>query len=186
MTRQIINASDTLPASRPKINENFEELYSDLGSARPLVRAGWDFATAAARDAETLTDDDIGFVCRVAAPLGYFLLRQRTPTVVWEQIGRVYAPVPAAIGSATYDLAAGDVGRWLRFTHSGAKTVNVLTSTDVVDGEWYIRNASSSGSITLVAGSGVTLAEPEAGGLVIPIRGSRVIKRIAPNSYEVA
>lgn len=82
MARQIINASDTLPASRPKINENFEELY-----ARRLVREGWDFANAAARDAATLTDDDIGFVCRVAAPLGYFLLRQRTPTVVWEQLG---------------------------------------------------------------------------------------------------
>lgn len=82
MARQIINASDTLPASRPKINENFSELY-----ARRLVRAGWDFANAAERDAVTLTDEDIGFVCRVASPLGYFLLRQRSPTVVWEQLG---------------------------------------------------------------------------------------------------
>jgi hypothetical protein len=59
----------------------------DLRASRPLVRPGWEFADATARDAETLTDADIGFVCRVAAPLGYFLLRQRTPSVVWEQIG---------------------------------------------------------------------------------------------------
>jgi hypothetical protein len=82
MARQIINASDTLPASRPKINENFEQLYD-----RRLVREGWEFADATERDAATLTADDVGFVCRVAAPLGYFLLRQRTPSVVWEQIG---------------------------------------------------------------------------------------------------
>lgn len=181
MARQVINASDTLPASRPNINSNFEELYG-----RRLVRSGWEFANATARDAETLTDDDIGFVCRVAAPLGYFLLRQRTPSVVWEQIGRAYAPVAAAITGATRDLAAGDVGLWLRFTHTGAKTINVISSTDVPDGEWYIRNASSSGSITLAAGAGVTLTGTEAGGLVIPVRGSRVIKRIAANSYEVA
>lgn len=189
MARQIIGrgaaandgTGDTARAAALKINENFLELYD-----RRLVREGWEFADATERDAEPLTDDDIGFVCRVAAPLGYFVLRQRTPSVVWEQIGRVYAPVPAAITGASYNLAAGDVGQWLRFTATGAKTVTVLTSTDVADGEWYIRNAASSGSLTLVAGAGVTLTEPEAGGLVIPIRGSRVIKRIAANSYEVA
>lgn len=179
MARQIINASDTLPASRPKINDNFEELY-----ARRLIRAGWAFATAAERDAAVLTDDDIGFVCRVASPLGYWLLRQRTPTVVWEQIGTSWAPV-STIATTGHDLTSGDVGRWLRFTAVGAKTCTVLTATDVVDGEWYVRNAATNGYLTLVAGSGVTLIEPDTGGLVIPPRGSRAIKRVEAHTYEV-
>lgn len=90
MARQIIGrgaapndgTGDTAREAARKINENFEELYD-----RRLVREGWEFADATERDAETLTDADIGFVCRVAAPPGYFLLRQLTPTVVWEQIG---------------------------------------------------------------------------------------------------
>lgn len=92
MARQIINASDTLPASRPKINENFEELYG-----RRLVRAGWDFATAAERDAAVLTDDDIGFVCRVASPLGFWRLVAVSPSVAWEQVGGGASAGPAPI-----------------------------------------------------------------------------------------
>lgn len=82
MARQIINASDTLPASRPKINENFGELYD-----RRLVRDGWAFATLAARDAASVTAADIGFVSFVASPAAYYELRQVTPSVVWQLVG---------------------------------------------------------------------------------------------------
>jgi hypothetical protein len=82
MAREIINASDTLPASRPKINSNFEELYD-----RRLVREGWSFASISARDAASVTAADIGFVCFVESPAGYYELRAVTPSVVWRQVG---------------------------------------------------------------------------------------------------
>jgi hypothetical protein len=73
---------DTAREAARKINENFIELYD-----RRLVREGWDFADAAARDAASVTAADVGFVCFVETPAAYYELRQVTPSVVWRQVG---------------------------------------------------------------------------------------------------
>lgn len=178
MARQIIHPTDTLRASRPKVNENFAELYD-----RRFVR--WSYADAAARDAATYTSEDVGFVARVASPLGFWRLAGVGP-LVWEQIGAPrFAPVETITG-ASHTLTPAQAGAWLRMAANGTKTLTIETSTDLLDGEWYVRNAASSGDITITAGSGVTITQPESLGLTIPPRGSRAIKRVAAHEYEVA
>lgn len=58
----------------------------EIGQATPLVRSDWLFADIAERDAETVAAGDVGYIARVASPLGFFRLVSVGPAV-WEQIG---------------------------------------------------------------------------------------------------
>ena len=183
MAQQIINASDTLPVSRPKINENFDELY-----ARRFVR--WSYADAAARDAATYTADDVGFVARVASPLGFWRLSAVSLSVVWEHIRGTLtdADVPATVvevTGATRTLALSDRGRYLRWTATGPKTLDVTTATGGEDGEYHLRNAATAGNLTIVAGSGVTIHAPAGGTLVLEPRMTATLKRVAGNVFDL-
>lgn len=136
MARQVILASDTLPASRPKVNENFEELYD-----RRFV--AWSYADAAARDAATYTSDDIGFIARVASPLGFWRLRAVTPSLDWERVGGALEAHTHALSDLTASGATtGQVPQW-----SGSAWVPATVSgggglSEPLDApEWEIRTS---------------------------------------------
>lgn len=70
---------------------------ANVGDAQPLVRAGWFFADIAAREAATVAAGDIGYIARVASPLGFWRLVQVSPSVVWEQVGGGGSSGPAPL-----------------------------------------------------------------------------------------
>lgn len=192
MARQIIGrgaaandgTGDTAREAARKINENFQELYD-----RRLVRAGWAFADLAARDAASVTADDIGFVCFVETPAAYYELRAVTPSVQWERTTGVLtdADVPATVvevAGASRTLGLADRGRYLRFVATGAKTLDVTTATGGADGEYHIRNAAASGNLTITA-TGVTIHAPAGGTLVLEPRMTATLKRVAGNVFDL-
>jgi len=96
--------------------------------------------------------------------------------------------IPREITATSYDLADADLGRYLRFTASGAKTLNVRTQAThalTLGGEWHIRNGSLSGDITIVPASGVSVAQPAGGTLIIEPGGTATIKSINPNDLDL-
>lgn len=134
MARQIIGrgaaandgTGDTAREAARKINDNFSELYD-----RRLVRAGWAFATLAARDAASVTADDIGFVCFVEAASAYYELRAVTPAVQWQLVGGGAAPTPslwtpASLSPGPSIWIDGECERTLR---TGVERVVSRTST---------------------------------------------------------
>lgn len=110
---------------------------------------------------------------------------------VWAEVsgggggGSSLAPVATVAGTA-HDIAAGEVGSYLRFTAATPKTCTVRPqSTHALpdNGEWHIRNAGA-GSLTLTAGAGVTINAPYAGTLVVPPAGTVTVKRVAVDVFD--
>lgn len=106
----------------------------------------------------------------------------------WEDLGGSAAGAPVATVSGTsHDITAAEVGSYLRFTSSSAKTCTFRPeSTEALpaDGEWHVRNAGA-GDLTLTPGSGVTLNAPYSGTLVIPPQGTATVKRVAADVFDV-
>ncbi len=85
------------------------------------------------------------------------------------------------------NLLAADVGAYQRFTATTAKTLTVRpdgTHALPADGEWHIRNAGA-GTLTIVAGSGVTINSPAGGSLNVPPGGTVTLKRVALNELDL-
>lgn len=110
-----------------------------------------------------------------------------TTWAAWpESAGAVYAPVEAKTGT-TYTVLAADVGKYLRFTNTSAKTVTVApNSTEALpsNGEWHIRNVGAT-DLTLTPGSGVTINVPSGGSLVVPTGGTVTLKRAAADVFDL-
>lgn len=97
-----------------------------------------------------------------------------------------YAPVVAVAGAST-NLLASQVGQYLRFTASGAKTFTIRpNSVEALpaNGEWSIRVAAT-GDLTLIAGSGVTINPPAGGTLVMSPGMSAMLKRVAADELDL-
>lgn len=101
------------------------------------------------------------------------------------------APAAVVVDSTTArTLGLVDIGKYLRFTNTSAKTVTVppqsgsgsVNWTD--DAEVNIRNAGTS-NLTLTPGSGVTLNAPYLGTLVVPTGGTVTLKRASSDVWDV-
>jgi hypothetical protein len=96
------------------------------------------------------------------------------------------APLVTETGT-TYDLDAADVGSYIRFTNTAAKTLTVRDESDHAlpeDGEWHIRNVGTS-DLTIVEDTAVTVTPPSAGTLVVPTGGTVTLKRVAADEFDL-
>lgn len=93
-----------------------------------------------------------------------------------------------AVSTAAHSLVAANAGQYLRFTFSGAKTLTVqddATEAMAADAEIEGRNAASSGDLTLVEDTAVTINPPAGGTLVIPIGGTFALKRGPTDEWDL-
>lgn len=93
----------------------------------------------------------------------------------------------AEITGAAYDVLDSDAAKYLYFTGTLPKTVNVrpnATHALRTDYEINLRNAAAS-NLTIVAGVGVTVVAPAGGTLVVPPNGTVTLKRVAENVFHV-
>lgn len=93
----------------------------------------------------------------------------------------------AEVAAAAYDVLDADLLKYLYFTSTLPKTVNVrpnATRALSTDYELNIRNAASS-NLTFVAGSGVTIVPPAGGTLVVPPHGTVTLKRVAVDVFHL-
>lgn len=91
------------------------------------------------------------------------------------------------IPDTEYDLASADAGRYLRFTATTDKVVTVRPDSShplAAETEWHFRNVGT-GSLTFVAGGGVTINAPAGGSLVVPPNGVATLKRAATNVFDL-
>ena len=95
------------------------------------------------------------------------------------------ADVPAAVvadATSARTIVAGDAGKYIRFTGTGAKTCtfdNTLTA-----GEYHIRNAAASGDVTLTASS-TTLNAPAGGTLVLEPGMTCTVKFVGTAEFDI-
>ena len=97
-----------------------------------------------------------------------------------------------SITSTVYTLSRGDEGQYIRLEAAGAKTANILGEASLsiyhrlqLWGEWNIRNASTSGDVTLVPGPGVTLNTPAGGTLVLNPGSTVTLIQIDEDEFDV-
>ena len=103
-----------------------------------------------------------------------------------ELYGAIRAPVATESGT-TYDLASADEGKYIRFTNTSAKTVNVRDEVDhalPANGEWHIRNVGAN-DLTLDEDTAVTINPPADGTLVVPPGGTVTLKRVAEDEFDL-
>ncbi len=96
------------------------------------------------------------------------------------------SPITEKSGTATLMLAA-DAGAYLRFTGTSAKTFTVQPdATEALpdNSEWHLRNVGAS-TLTIVAGSGVTINPPAGGTLVVNEGGTVTLKRVATDEFDL-
>lgn len=89
----------------------------------------------------------------------------------------------------SYDVAVGDVDKYIRLTNAGAKTINVRAEAThalaaAPNGEWHFRNAGA-GEATFVPAGGVTINPPVEGSLSVPGGGTVTLKRIAADTFDL-
>lgn len=96
--------------------------------------------------------------------------------------------VVSTVAGAANNLLAADASKYLRFTHAAAaKTLTVQpNATEALpdNGEWHIRNAAAE-TLTLVAGSGVTINPPSGGTLVLDPQMTVTLKRVAVDTFDL-
>ena len=95
--------------------------------------------------------------------------------------------VVETISDASSNLLASQAGKYLRFTSALAKTLTVqddATETMPDNGEWHIRNVGAA-DLTIAAGSGVTIHEPNSGTLVVPQGGTVTLKRVIADEFDL-
>lgn len=91
--------------------------------------------------------------------------------------------------AASYTLAAPNDGQWMDLT--GSSTINITcppeSSVNLGDRFVHIISNYSSGTVTIVAGSGVTVRPPPGGTLIVPQYATVGIKKAdyATNTYIV-
>lgn len=102
---------------------------------------------------------------------------------------RRLAVVAAALAktAAVQTSLLSDSGQYLRFTNTGASTYTIAAQSSVAwadNTELTIRRAAAA-SLTLVAGSGVTLNAPSGGTLILTNNMTVTLKRVAVNVWDV-
>ncbi|USM11578.1 tail fiber [Citromicrobium phage vB_CbaS-RXM] len=113
----------------------------------------------------------------------------------WEQVPDAGGGGTSSSSSTTLvvpetarDLANTDIGKYLRFTATSAKTLTVrpeATEAITQDGEFFIRNVGA-GDLTITAGAGVTINTPAGGSLVVPASGgTATLKRVAEDEFDL-
>lgn len=92
------------------------------------------------------------------------------------------------ISDTTYDLPSNMAGRYLRFTATTDKVLNVRADSVhpmPAEVEWHIRNVGA-GSLTIIPGGGVTINAPAGGSLIVPSNGVVTLKRTGTDIYDLA
>jgi hypothetical protein len=89
--------------------------------------------------------------------------------------------------ASLYDVDNSDHMKYLYFTNTSAKTVNVRSNAahSLDDNyELNIRNAAA-GNLTIVGASGVTITPPAGGTLVVPQNGTVTLKRVGIDAFHL-
>lgn len=97
-----------------------------------------------------------------------------------------YLPMTTITGTS-YDLPQATAGRYLRFTATSDKVINVrpeLVEAMPMGAEWHFRNAGP-GTLTIVPGGGVVINAPAGGSLVIPQNAVATLKRLTTDNYDL-
>lgn len=98
-------------------------------------------------------------------------------------------PATVATNAATSDtLAQADAGIYQRFTGIGAKVLNIATNATAaisVGSEFHLRNAASSGDLTITPAGGVTVNPPKGGTLVLDPGDTVTIKKVATDEWDI-
>jgi len=97
-------------------------------------------------------------------------------------------PESTEITDATYNVNAADLGKYLYFTSTSEKTVNVrLNSAHALPDnyELHIRNAAASNLTITPPGPGVTITPPAGGTRVVPPNGTVTLKRVGVNNFHL-
>lgn len=104
------------------------------------------------------------------------------------RISAAKATVIRSVTSATHDFAETDNAAYHRFTFSGAKTATVRNSSSHTFDTNYsavIRNAATSGNLTIVASSGVTINPPYGGTLVLEPGMTATLFKVGINEWDL-
>lgn len=86
-----------------------------------------------------------------------------------------------------YTLDADHVGRYIRLTAAGSKTITIqdeMVEPLPANGEWHIRNVQG-GDATIVPGVYTVVNLPADGSYVIPPGGTVTLKRVAQNELDL-
>ncbi len=100
------------------------------------------------------------------------------------------ADVPATIvtdATTARDLAAADMGAYLRFTSASAKALTVRDNADVAITtglEVHGRNAGA-GDLTITEDTAVTVNPPAGGTLVVPEGGTFTLKKVGTDEWDL-
>ena len=97
--------------------------------------------------------------------------------------------ISSVVAEPTTGRALGltDAGKYIRFTNAGASTATVEPQASVAweaDTEIQVRRAAAE-SLTLTAGSGVTINAPSGGTLVLTNAMSVTLKRVGADDWDV-
>lgn len=118
----------------------------------------------------------------VLSPLVRWLGRvQQLPA--GQHINTTTPVVEIAAAAATFD--AGALCAYLRFTATGAKTATFSGASFVAGHEYHVANRASSGDLTLVAGSGITLTPSKGGSLILEPGDTVTVKFFSSTSADV-
>lgn len=101
--------------------------------------------------------------------------------------GGAAVPVVTTVPDTSSNLLASQVGLYLRFTSSSAKSLTVqaeATEAMPANGEWHIRNVGAN-DLTLVEDTSVTINPPNGGTLVVPVGGTVTVKRVAEDEFDL-
>jgi hypothetical protein len=96
-------------------------------------------------------------------------------------------PVSTEKTASIYSVDNSDHMKYLYFTNTSAKTVNVRSNAGHSLDDNYeinIRNAAAS-NLTIVGASGVTITPPAGGTLVVPPNGTVTLKRVGIDAYHL-
>lgn len=140
--------------------------------------------TIGGTDGDVIVDDAAGESVTIAK----WVSRRASCQEIVEIGGGAAGPAETITESGTdVNLLAADVGKYIRFTASGAKTLTVqpdATEALPTDGEWHLRNTGAA-DLTLVEDTGVTINPPNGGTLAVPQGGTVTLKRVAVDEFDL-
>lgn len=107
--------------------------------------------------------------------------------VEWTTAAVIRRAPLVTVATENSNLEFDHEGSYLRFTFGGAKSLTVRPASEqpqTLGGEWVIRNVTP-GDLTLVEGDGVTINPPKDGSLIVPQRGTIILKNVGANEYDL-
>lgn len=139
--------------------------------------------TIGGADGDVIVDDAAGESVTITK---WVSVRATSDDLAQLVIGAAAATV-VTVSATDTDLLASQAGQYIRFTASTAKTYTVrpdATEALTDNGEWHLRNVGT-GDLTIVEGSGVSIAPPNGGTLVVPQGGTVTLKRAAEDTFDL-